>query len=1037
MGVIRELKSSQKSGIVLGAIAHKRIVYLIVVSLVAIGIAGLLKMNRDEFPTFDIKQGLVAAVYPGANAEQVQRQLTEPLEKILFSFSEVDRKSLKSYSKNGICYIYVDLTTPARMKDEVWSKIKLGLDAAKLSLPPEVAAIIVLDDFSETSSLLIAMESDDKGPGEMREYAKALCDRLRLIPALAKASVIGEQEEEIAVNLDTDRLSGYGISPLSLMLDYKSSTVNTSGGTFKTNYANAPIHVENTVTSEQEIEDRIIYTSQDGYSLRLKDVATVRRRYKESQPSVSFNGRTAMIVNVSMRHDNNVVAFGEEVEKVLADFSEDLPESVKISRITDQPKVVRGSVMGFLRDLLISMLVVIAVMLMLFPIRSALIAGSGVPVCTAVTVAVMYLTGMQLNTVTLGALIVVLGMIVDDSIITMDGYMEKLGRGMKRQDAAIASAKELFMPMFMATFAISAMFFPTKGLITGYLGDFIRSFPWIIAIALGCSLAYAMLVVPSLEIRFITSASPSQNAVSRIQGLFFAKMQSIYDKCELFCFNHSAITVFTGVAAIVLGILMFMQLNIQMLPKANRDCFSIEMTLDHNSSIDRTREASDSLTRELLSDPRIKSVTAFVGESAPRFHSTYAPSLPGDNVAQLIVNTVSNKATVEYLTENEDRYEHLLPNTLIHFKQLDYQGDGSIDIKLHGAPLEELRPLAEDIRNYLFTMDDKLKWVHTDCDDLTPGIGINIDQDKASRLGINRAVMSLGLTGSFNGYTISTLYEGDKKIPVNIYNSAVTDDMDYTDIGSMLIPSLTPGVSVPVSEVASVNPEWSLPQRPRYCGEEGISIYADMKMGKSEPEAMRQIRKYIDESIRPRLPKGATVTYGGLSASNDTVFPQIAWSFLAAVSILFLFLLFHFKKTSIAALTLLLSMLCLFGASLGLWLFRMDFTITAVLGLISLVGIIVRNGIIMFEYAEDLRFKNGIEVREAAILSGQRRMRPIFLTSCTTALGVLPMILSGDPLWMPMGLVIAFGTLLSIFLIVLVMPVSYWLIFRKANVKTV
>lgn len=1036
MAVIKDLKKSQNGGIVLGAISHKRIIYLIVLALVALGIAGLVQMNRDEFPTFNIKQGLVAAVYPGATAQQVQNQLTEPLEKVLFSFSEVDRKSLKSYSKDGICYIYVDLTTPAKTKDEVWSKIKLRLEAAKLTLPPEVAAIVVLDDFSETSSLLIAMESADKGPGEMRDYANSLCDRLRQIPQLAKASIIGEQQEEIAVNLDAERLASYGINPLTLMLDYRSSTVNISGGSFNTYYANSPIHVNNTVTSEQEIEDRIIFTSPDGYSLRLKDVASVERRYKESQPSVSFNGNTAIIVNVSMRDNNNVVAFGKDVDKILNEFSEELPDSVKMSRITDQPKVVKSSIMGFLRDLLISMVVVIAVMLLLFPIRSALIASSGVPVCTAITVAVMYITGMQLNTVTLGALIVVLGMIVDDSIITMDGYMDKLGKLSDKTQAAVSSAKELFMPMFMATFAISAMFFPTKALITGYLGDFIRSFPWIIAIALGCSLAYAMLVVPSLEVKFISSASPKQNAITKLQGRFFAGMQAIYDKCELFCFNHSAFTVNLGIGAIALGILMFMQLNIQMLPKANRDCFAIEMALDHNSSIYDTKQVSDSLTKILLSDPKIKSVTAFVGESAPRFHSTYAPSLPGDNIAQLIVNTTSNKATVEYLTENEDKYEHLFPNTLIHFKQLDYQGDGSIDIRFHGAPLEELHPYAIKLRDFMYSLDDLLKWVHSDCDDLTPDIEININQDEASRLGVNRATMSLAMAGSFNGYPVATLYEGSKKIPVNIYNNAVKDDMDYTDIGSMLVPSLTPGVSVPVSQLATISPQWNMPQRPRYSGQEGISVYADMKMGESQPEAMRLIKKYIEENIQDELPKGASISYGGLSATNGMVFPQIAWSFLAAVAILFIFLMFHFKKMSIAALTLVLSLLCLFGASLGLWLFKMDFTITAVLGLISLVGIIVRNGIIMFEYAEELRFEKGLSVREAAMLSGQRRMRPIFLTSCTTALGVLPMILSMDPLWMPMGLVIAFGTMLSIFLIVLIMPVSYWILFKNADIKT-
>ena len=245
------------------------------------------------------------------------------------------------------------------------------------------------------------------------------------------------------------------------------------------------------------------------------------------------------------------------------------------------------------------------------------------------------------------------------------------------------------------------------------------------------------------------------------------------------------------------------------------------------------------------------------------------------------------------------------------------------------------------------------------------------------------------------------------------------------------------GVSVPLRQVADIEPAWSPETYARTAGEESVTVGADMRFGCSQPVAMKEIKAYVKSEIEPYLPDGVTVSYGGLSSMNKSVGPEILISFICAVAVLFFFLLVHFKKASIAFLTLIMSSLCLFGAFFGMWLFRLDFGMTSVLGLISLVGIIVRNGIILFEYAEDLRFNKGLDVRTASEEAGKRRMRPIFLTSCTTALGVLPMIISGDALWMPMGVVICFGTMLSIFLIVFMMPVSYWQIFKNSKIKAV
>ena len=1028
-------RPAKLSGWVEFVIENRFLVYAVVAALTVLGVVGLVRMNKDEFPSFVIKQGLVAGVYPGADAATVEEQLTCKLEETLLGFKEVDRRGLRAVSRDGICYIYVNLTCSQAKSSQVWSKIKLKLNAQKMLLPTGVLAVAVLDDFSDVSTLLVALESDDKSYSELRDYADELCEKLRRLPNLAKSTIIGDQQEEIAVIVDRERLSSYAIDPMSIALRYQTSAVSLPSGSFEFAQKSSPVRISSASATESGVGERIILTEPTGEVIRLKDVARIERRYKEPESYVNYNGHSCLIISVEMRQGHNIIEFGRQMDAVIGDFMEDMPESVTISRISDQPKVVQESVYSFLGDLLISMLVVIAVMLMLFPLRSALIAGSGVPICTAISIGLMYLFRMELNTVSLGALIATLGMIVDNSIITMDGYMAKMKLGAGRMEAASLSIRELFPPTLAATLAISAMFFPAKFIITDYLGDFIKLFPWIFGMSLLVSLVYAVSVVPSLEVRFISgSQGDGKNFISRFQNRFFGWMDSIYGKAEEFCFAHPAATLSSGLCVVALGVFMFLQLNIQMMPMAARDFFVIETEVDGGNGLARTKYCTDSLQNILLRDSRVRSVTSFVGTGAPRFCMTYNPILPGKTVSQMIVNTTSSKATDEILREYQEKYVNLFPDALIRFKQMDYQAvDAPVVITLKGPSRDELIEPADRIRRYMYTMDDELKWVHGTSENFSSSVKIELNEDEASRLGINKALLSLSLAGTFNGQNVETIWEGDRAIPVNLYSEGVSRDMDYEDIGNTMVSTMIPGVSVPLRQVADITPEWSAVTLEKRSGEETVSIFADMMVGRSQPQAVRKIKKYIDSEIE--LPDGAVVEYGGLSSVNSDVVPEILLSFIAAVLILFLFMLIHFRKTSLSLLTLVMSTLCLFGASLGLVVFNLDFGLTAVLGLISLVGIIVRNGIILFEYAEELHFKEGLSVRDAALQAGRMRMRPIFLTSCTTALGVLPMVIGGDMLWQPMGVVICFGTLLSIFLIVLIMPVSYWQIFKKYDKK--
>lgn len=1022
-----------RSGFIQGVIQYKNIVYLLVAVFVALGIFSIMEINKDEFPTFEIKEGLVVGVYPGASAEQVEQQLTKPLEDVLFTVPEVLRSS-NSYTQNGICYIYVNLDCSPQKKNEVWTKIKMKLSSAKMTLPPGVLAVQVIDEFGSVSSMLVAMESSDKSYSQLEKYAQELSSRLYELEKLASVKILGKQQEEVAVTVDQQLLSKYILNNNSLVLELQSGSLQLLSGNFKTDYINAPLLVEENISTQRQVEESVVWSSPDGEALRVKDIATVEKRYKTPDSYVAFNGNSALVLSIEMKPKNNIVTFGDEVREVLEKYKDELPESVTLTTISDQPEVVRVSVWSFLRDLLVSMVVVILVMLLLFPMRSALIASSAVPVCVAVAVAIMYLVGMELNTVTLAALIVVLGMIVDDAVITMDGYMDKMSRGYGRVEAAAVSMKELFVPMLLATTSISLMFFPVLGIISGYLGDFVKMFPWVILIALTASLIYAVFVVPSLEVHYIRQFEQSRkNLLTRFQSRLFNSIQSGYERLQNICFRHPVMTVVVGVAVVLLGVFLFTRINIQMMPMAERDYFAVEISLEPDCTLGQTKEVADSLGKILSSDPRIVSVTSFIGTGAPRFHATYSPKIPSATFAQMIVNTVDSKETFRILKDYEKKYEYYFPSAHVRFKQLDYQGTPApIQISFKGGESSQMQPFADSLKKYMVeSMGGTLKWVHTDNDKSKSVISLSMDDYESSRLGVNRAMLSFFVSELTAGGNLATLWEDGKKVPVNLYSSTITPQMSYADMMDQMIPATLPSVMVPLRQVAQISPEWHPEVISHIGGKEVVSVYADLNSGSSQPDAMREIKDFLASQIVPNLPEGVEVDFGGLSSVNGKVIPEILLSLICAVLVLFGFLLYHFKNISLSVLTIVLSLLSLFGASFGLWIFNLDFSITAVLGVVSLIGIVVRNGILMFEYAQTLRLEQGFDPRKAAMEAGKRRARPIFLTSCTTALGVLPMVISADDLWMPMGVVICFGTMLSIVLIVEIMPVCYWLMYRN------
>ena len=1016
------------------AMKHHGLVMALFMGLMVFGIWSLPKMNKDEFPQFTIRQGLVVSLYPGATAEEVEQQVAIPLEDYINSFETVDKPRTFSESHDGIAYVYVMLRDDVSDDAASWTKIRAGLPVLqKTKMPAGVLQTVLIDDFGNTSSLLIAIESDERSPRELEEYANRICSHLRTIPEMGKLRIMGQQTEEIAITIDAENLSKYGINPTALQAQFALQGLRTIGGE---NDAQGPLRVVIPYQSEYEMQEQIVWSDAlTGAVIRLKDIATISRRYQAPKQYVEYNGKACLILNMEMVPGNNIVAFGQEVDRQLAKGAALLPPDIHFHRITDQPKVVDDSVLSFLRDILISIIVVIAVMLILFPLRTALVASTGVPICTAICIGLMYLTGIELNTVTLAALIFVLGMIVDDSVIVIDGYTNLLDRRHSRWYSAVVSTSQLFVPMSLATMAISGMFFPMTRIITGPLGEFVQLFPWAVLFALVASIFYATWITPFLAFRFIKERRADElNLVERIQNKFFTWLQDGYKRLLAACFNHPVIVYCLIGATTIVGLALLLgPLNLQLLPKAEREFFAVEIHVREGAHLEETALVADSLSKILRADERVVSVTSFIGQSSPRFHATYTPQPPASNYAQLIVNTASSKATSQLLKEYSGRYENYFPNAYARFKQLDYQAaKNPLEVRLQGERWDDLAPYADSILQYM-VQQPELQWVHSNYDNTTSSTRVVLKPDEATRLGITQTQLSLYLRQASQGTTITTLYEGSYGVPVVLYTAGV-ETMDATSLGALPIPTAIPGVWVPLRQVADIEPGWHHTYLEHRNAVKTITIGADLRGTTSQVSAQQKVKAWIETHITD-LPAGVSIKYGGLTEINDMLIPQILWSVVAALAVMLVLLLYHFGKVGLAFLTLSSAVLCLFGAMSGLAIFGLDISITAVLGIVSLIGIIVRNAIMMYEYAEDSRKYKHMTYREAAFQAGLRRMRPVFLPSATTALGVLPMIIAATSLWMPMGVVICFGTILTLPLTVTCLPVIYWKVYAHKDTE--
>ena len=1009
------MKSNKLTGWAAWSVNNYRIATLLTVLLLAFGVYGLYVMPKDEFPPFVVRQGVVIAVMPGATSEEIEAQVARPLERYMFTYKEVNRQKTTTTSSNGMCMMMVQMHDNINKKDEVWSKIKHGLNTFKSSLPGGVLALVVNEDFGDACALLITVESQQRSYRELQQYSDELADRLRRVPSVSNVRQYGEVKEQITLYVDRERLAAYGIGQGAIMQALGGQGLTTMSGSLTGKQQHITLHVAPTERSEQELAQQIIY-SDGNKNVRLCDVAEIRREYDTSEKYIENNGNRCVLLSLEMSPGNNIVAYGKEVDQVLDQFRADyIPEDVQMRRITDLPQVVSQSVYDFLRDLVISMAIIVLVMMILFPLRSAIVAAITIPLSTFISVGIMYAMDIPLNTITLACLIVVLGMIVDNSIVVIDGYLEYLGMGMGRREAAVKSVKQYFWPMMLATICICAIFYPLVITMTGEAGDVIGMFPVTITINLMVSLAVAVVVIPILNAAIIRKAPVKKADKKNITDW----VQIAYEHSLKWTFRHPWLTMVIAIVIVATTSLIFPTLKMRQFPYADRNQFAVEIFLPQGEGLECTRAVADSMRHILEKDNRVQSVTSFIGCSSPRFQISYAPQMGGRNFAQLIVNTPDIQSTFDVLNEYAPIYSNHWPQAYCRFKQMDFLNVPTYEYRFYGNNLDSIHAAAEELMGKLRQIPE-LEWVHTDFDHPHPIVDITLDPVACAQLGINRTSAQLQTTLQTGSMQVGSIWEDDYEVPV-ILKDAQSENITYSNAKDIYLTTAS-GRSVPLRQVAEVKPAWTQTNIVHRNGERCISVTAEGKRNVLAAPLQARIGKMIEQMD---LPQGVRAEVGGEIEKNNEIVPDIMMGIGLALVIIFFFILFNFKRFGITFICMAAISLSIPGAMIGLAIADRTLGLTSLFGFITLMGIIMRNEILIFEHADE-KMAEGMSARDAAYDAGRRRMVPIFLTTATTAVGVIPMIIAGSSFWMPVGITIFAGGIGTLILIVNVLPVVYW-----------
>lgn len=1004
------------------ALRHKSIIYYFIAVLLTFGIFSFTHMGRMEDPDFTMRTMVVGVSWPGASPQQMSDQVTDKLEEKLRDLPGVDYTKSFTDGSKSVIYINLKEDLPSNKIRPAWEEARNMINDEWKSLPSGVQGPSINDRFDDVYGTIYALSGDEFSYEEKRQQAEDLKRQLLSVPNVKKITLIGVQEKSLDVTINKDKLASYQVSTQQLLTALKQQSAMVPAGMVNTDTNNVYLRINGVFDSVDAVKNMPVRINNQ--TIRLGDIADVTMTYKDpSSPQFYYEGKPAIGIAISMDAGANNIEFGKAIDTKLKELKTTIPAGLSLDQVSNQPHIVKESIGDFSQSLFEAIAIVLLVSFASLGIRTGIVVALTIPVVVSTTFVLMYENGIYLHKVSLGALILALGLLVDDAIIVVEMMSVKLEEGFNHWRAATFAYESTAFPMLSGTLITCAGFLPLA-LAEGMVAEFTKSLSIVVFMALILSWIASVLVSPVLGYKIIENKAEKPESewtrrdhiMHRLKTIFYARFESLLH----WALGHHKAVLLLTLGAFILSLLSFPLIKQEFFPSSTRNEIIVSMQFPQSSSIDYTQSQAKSLDALLKDNEHIDHFTTYVGEGSPRFVLTLEPELPRANFMQTIIVTKSLEDRDALFKDLQDQLNDQYPSALINmqFVQIGPPSKYPVMLRISGPDASEVKTIANDVKAKM-QEDKDLHNIAFDWPDTEPVAQIHIDPDKARMLGINSYAVSLHLQSLLSGTKSGEYYEGNQTIPVTFRLSG-NENHNLAALSSLPIQTGN-GSYVPLSQIATISMSqeegiiWHRNMMPT------ISIHANVGPGVLGNAKTKEIYNKLAE-YRQDLPTGYTIDLDGSAEKSVTAVQKLLVPMPIMLFAIMTILMFQLKRIALMFMALFTAPLGLIGVVLALNITRTPLGFMAILGIIALSGMIIRNSIILLDQIEIHRAE-GQSAREAIINSATLRFRPIMLTAIAAILGMIP--LMGSVFWSPLAIAFSGGLLVATILTLIVLPVMY------------
>ena len=1004
------------------ALRHKSIIYYFIAVLLTFGIFSFTHMGRMEDPDFTMRTMVVGVSWPGASPQQMSDQVTDKLEEKLRDLPGVDYTKSFTDGSKSVIYINLKEDLPSNKIRPAWEEARNMINDEWKSLPSGVQGPSINDRFDDVYGTIYALSGDEFSYEEKRQQAENLKRQLLSVPNVKKITLIGVQEKSLDVTINKDKLASYQVSTQQLLTALKQQSAMVPAGMVNTDTNNVYLRINGVFDSVDAVKNMPIRINNQ--TIRLGDIADVTMTYKDpSSPQFYYEGKPAIGIAISMDAGANNIEFGKAIDTKLKELKTTIPAGLSLDQVSNQPHIVKESIGDFSQSLFEAIAIVLLVSFASLGIRTGIVVALTIPVVVSTTFVLMYENGIYLHKVSLGALILALGLLVDDAIIVVEMMSVKLEEGFNHWRAATFAYESTAFPMLSGTLITCAGFLPLA-LAEGMVAEFTKSLSIVVFMALILSWIASVLVSPVLGYKIIENKDEKPESewtrrdhiMHRLKTVFYARFESLLH----WALGHHKAVLLLTLGAFILSLLSFPLIKQEFFPSSTRNEIIVSMQFPQSSSIDYTQNQAKSLDALLKDNEHIDHFTTYVGEGSPRFVLTLEPELPRTNFMQTIIVTKSLEDRDALFKDLQDQLNDQYPSALINmqFVQIGPPSKYPVMLRVSGPDASEVKTIANNVKAKM-QEDKDLHNIAFDWPDTEPVAQIHIDPNKARMLGINSYAVSLHLQSLLSGTKSGEYYEGNQTIPVTFRLSG-NENHNLAALSSLPIQTGN-GSYVPLSQIATISMSqeegiiWHRNMMPT------ISIHANVGPGVLGNAKTKEIYNKLAE-YRQNLPTGYSIDLDGSAEKSVTAVQKLLMPMPIMLFAIMTILMFQLKRIALMFMALFTAPLGLIGVVLALNITRTPLGFMAILGIIALSGMIIRNSIILLDQIEIHRAE-GQSAREAIINSATLRFRPIMLTAIAAILGMIP--LMGSVFWSPLAIAFSGGLLVATILTLIVLPVMY------------